>query len=240
MLNSQVRKSNAEMVMKNTLWILLLTLLLTPAYSQKIPFSNFTVQNGLPQNMVNAIVQDTIGYIWFATEVGVARYDGYEYEYFNIADGLSHNLVHCMLVDQNGKVWFGTEGGVSVYDGNRFKSYTVAEGLIDNRIDRIIEDKEGNIWAASIYGLSVITADSIITYSKGDALTDNSIMEMFVDSKGRVHVATYPFPGLTIFENPYSFQKFEKDEIKKEIIWDIVEDFNGDIWYATQGKWNQD
>jgi ligand-binding sensor domain-containing protein/serine phosphatase RsbU (regulator of sigma subunit) len=231
MLISQVIKSSVEKVMKNLLWILLLTLLFTPVHSQKIPFSNFTVQNGLPQNKVNDIVQDTTGYIWFATEVGVARYDGYEFEFFNNTDGLLHNLVHCMLVDRHGKVWFGTEGGVNVFDGNIFKSYTVTDGLEDNRIDRIIEDPEGNIWAASIYGLSIITADSIITYAKGDALTDNSIMEMFVDSRGRVHVATYPNPGLTIFENPYSFRKFKEDEI----IWDIVEDLNGDIWYATQG-----
>ena len=81
----QYRKSKAELLMKYTLWILLLALVFTPANSQKIPFSNFTVQNGLPQNAVNTIVQDSEGYIWFATQVGAARYDGYEFEFFNIS-----------------------------------------------------------------------------------------------------------------------------------------------------------
>ncbi len=81
------------MVMKNTLWILLLTLLLTPAYSQKIPFSNFTVQNGLPQNMVNAIVQDTIGYLWFATEVGVADTTA-----MNLSISISLMVFHIILL----------------------------------------------------------------------------------------------------------------------------------------------
>lgn len=227
----QDKKSNAYKLMKKSVGFCLLILLFTPVNSQKLSFSNFTVQNGLPQNMVYTIVQDHDGYIWFATQVGVTRWDGYEFEYFNASNGLADVYVNCMMVDIDGRVWFGTEGGISVFDGKGFVSYTEDDGLVSNRIDRLLGDRKGNVWAASAYGLSVITADTLLSYSKGDVLTDNVIYDMFVDSKDRVHVSTVPFPGLTIFQDPFTYEKYEEEEV----IWNIVEDFNGDIWYATQG-----
>ncbi|MDX2430432.1 MAG: two-component regulator propeller domain-containing protein, partial [Bacteroides sp.] len=78
----------------------------------EIPFANITIQNGLPQSTVIDIVRDQDGYIWFATQVGAARYDGYEFAYFNASNGLVNNFVNCMMVSRGGQVWFGTEGGI--------------------------------------------------------------------------------------------------------------------------------
>jgi ligand-binding sensor domain-containing protein/serine phosphatase RsbU (regulator of sigma subunit) len=228
----QDRKSIIEIFSMKIIWILICFFPILTTHAQKIPFSNFTIQNGLPQNTVNAICQDSQGYIWFATQVGAARYDGYEFEYFNTSTGLPDNFVNCMLASSDGHVWFGTEGGISDYNGSDFTNYTAEEGLVSNRIDNLIEDKQGNIWVASVYGLSVITPDTIVSYSKGEALTDNSIKDILVDSKGRVLVATYPFPGLTVFEDPFTYHKSEE----KEVIWDMIEDQCGAIWYATQGN----
>ncbi|MFO7671656.1 MAG: two-component regulator propeller domain-containing protein [Bacteroidales bacterium] len=219
------------MMMKYFIAILLLCVFPLSIQAQKLPFTNISIQNGLPQNTVNSIVQDDDGYIWFATQVGAARYDGYEFKYYNTSNGLINNFVNCMMVSRAGQVWFGTEGGISVLENGRVRSITVAEGLVNNRVDELMEDGNGNVWAGSAYGLSVITPDSIVTYSKGEALTDNSIEKLFVDSRGRVHVATGPFFGLTIFDNPFTYNKFDEDEV----IWDIAEDLNGDILYANQG-----
>ena len=60
-------------------------------------------------------------YIWFATQVGAARYDGYEFEYFNTSNGLVNNFVNCMMVSREGQIWFGTEGGISVLDNGRIR-----------------------------------------------------------------------------------------------------------------------
>jgi len=230
MLVLQVRKSIKDMVRNYFTFISLLFALLIPSHAQKIPFSNLTIQNGLPQTTVSSIVQDEDGYIWFATQMGAARYDGYEFEYFNASNGLINNYVNCMMLSSTGHLWFGTEGGISILENGRIKSLTEDDGLVNKRIDQLIEDKDGNVWAGSAYGLSVITRDTIVSYSKGEALTDNSIEKMFVDSRGWVHVATGPFPGLTIFEDPFNYRKDEE----KEIIWDIVEDLNGNILYAIQ------
>jgi ligand-binding sensor domain-containing protein/serine phosphatase RsbU (regulator of sigma subunit) len=228
----QDRKSITEIAIARYLWIILITNLLVPLNGQKIPFDNYTIQNGLPQITVNGICQDRQGYIWFATQVGAARYDGYEFDYFNTSNGLLDNFVNCLLVSSKGDIWFGTEGGISVFNGSQFTGYTTERGLVNNRVDDLFEDKQGNIWAITVYGISVITPDTILSYTKEDALTDNSIVASFVDSRGRVYLSTFPVTGLTVFDDPCTFRK----NYEKEVIWDIVEDGEGSIWYATEGN----
>ena len=198
--------------------------------AQKVAFENHSLKTGLPQNAVNDVKQDHQGYIWFATQVGAARYDGYGYEHFHISNGLPDDEVNCLFVDKEGKVWFGTQGGIGVYDGTDFDQYTVKDGLIDNRVDGMIQDLDGNMWAWTAYGISVITGDTILNYSKEDALTDNNVQDVLVDSRGRVHLATYSKPGITIFTDPYNYEKLSQDGIVR----DIIEVAPGEIWYATQ------
>lgn len=226
----QDKKRFAQIVIWNMLCLLFLCASLSLLEAQKIPFQNFTIQNGLPQNTVNDIDQDHQGYIWFATQVGAARFDGYDFEYFDSYNGLPDDYVNCLMVDKEGNIWMGTESGIAVYDGMGFSYYTQDDGLINNHIDALTEDLEGNIWVTTAYGLSVLTKDGIISYSQDSALVDNSITDLFVDSRGRVHVAT--FPGLTLFESPDSFSIHFEDQI----IRDIIETSSNEIWYATQGN----
>ena len=227
----QVRKRFAFTLYWRLSFLLLAFASITLLQAQKVPFENHTLKTGLPQNSVYDIKQDQEGYIWFATQVGAARYDGYTYEHFHISNGLPDDEVNCLLVAQDGKIWFGTQGGIGVYDGRVFDQYTVEDGLIDKRVDGMIEDLEGNIWAWTAYGISVITGDTILSYSKEDALTENNVQDVLVDSRGRVHLATYPKPGITIFSDPHSYEKLPQEEF----IRDIIEVSPGEIWYATQG-----
>lgn len=218
------------MTIKRTIWILLFSILVFPSISQKINFTNYTIQNGLPQNTVNGICQDMDGYIWFATQVGAARFDGYDFEYITMSNGLPNNFVNCLLATRNGDVWFGTEGGIARYDGSAFRIYDEKAGLVNNRVDRMEEDLEGNVWAVTAYGISVISSDTIVSYSKKNGLTDNTVIDVFVDSRGRVHVSTYPVQGLTIFEDLFHFET----ERIENIITDIVETPEGHMWYSTE------
>ena len=210
---------------------LLVAILFAPLLqAQKVAFENHTLKTGLPQNSVYDIAQDQQGYIWFATQSGAARFDGYTYKHYDISNGLPDDEVNTLLIDHEGKIWFGTQGGIGVYDGEEFDRITVEDGLIDNRVDGMIEDLDGNIWAWTAYGISVITKDTILNYNKEDALTDNNVLAALVDSKGRVHMATYSKPGITIFSNPYTYEKLPQDEIVR----DMIEVSPGEIWYATQ------
>ena len=110
------------------------SLALLSVEAQKYTLENYTAKTGLPQNSVNDIVQDSHGYLWFATQGGAARFDGYELEHFNSLNGLPDDFVNCLLADKSGGIWYGTQGGLAVYDGTEFRSYKEEDGLVDNDI----------------------------------------------------------------------------------------------------------
>ncbi|MFZ5939517.1 MAG: ligand-binding sensor domain-containing protein, partial [Bacteroidota bacterium] len=214
--------------MKKLLLLICLSLLMARLPGQKLPLDNFTVQNGLPQNSISSIIQDRQGYLWFGSQVGVARYDGYEFVSYTTADGLPDNYINCLLLGKDGRIWIGTEGGVAVYDGTSFISFTQENGLVDNRVDHLLSDLSGNIWVQTAYGISVILPDTIISYTKENALYSNEVIDMYCDRQGNVYVAT--FPGLTVFSTPRGFEK----KYGELIIRDILQTTDGTLWYATQ------
>lgn len=227
----QVRKRFAYTLYRCLSILTLALVFLCNLNAQKVALENFTLKTGLPQNTVNDIVQDQQGYIWFATQVGAARYDGYTFEHFNLSNGLPDDEVNCLHVDSEGRIWFGTQGGIGVYDGKEFKQIRADNGLIDNRIKGMLEDLDGNIWTWTPEGISVITPDTLLSYSKLNALSDSLVSVATVDSRGWVHLATYPKAGITIFKDPLHYDKLPLPEIVR----DMIEVSPGEIWYATQG-----
>ena len=89
--------------------------LLLFAQSDNIRFEHLTVDDGLSNNFVRSIVQDSMGFMWFATEDGLNKYDGYTFTVYrndpNDSTSLSENKVEVLQVDKNGIIWVGTDGG---------------------------------------------------------------------------------------------------------------------------------
>lgn len=75
------------------------------AYSQEYIYKNFGVNDGLPSSEVYKVYQDKRGYIWFATDKGLSRYNGYVFENFNTSDGLTGNAVLEFYPQKNGQIW---------------------------------------------------------------------------------------------------------------------------------------
>ncbi|NQY30857.1 MAG: hypothetical protein HRT69_15495, partial [Flavobacteriaceae bacterium] len=75
------------------------------SYAQEPIYKHFGVDEGLPSSEVYDIYQDKNGYIWFATDKGLSRYNGYEFENFDINDGLPGNVVLRFYPQVNGEVW---------------------------------------------------------------------------------------------------------------------------------------
>jgi len=114
---------------------------------------------------VYAAVQDRRGTLWFATALGITRYEDGRWKYCEHPDGLGHpnsiagpgyaneaNMftgeVWALLLDRRGHIWAGTFRGVSRFDGRRWKQYTEADGVPPGGVNRLYEDREGNIWAS--------------------------------------------------------------------------------------------
>ncbi len=87
------------------------------AFAQNIPpgFRQFTADDGLPSSEVYEVIQDSKGFLWFGTDNGISRYNGYRFENFGALQGLSNPVVFHLQEDRNGKIWMQTLGGKIFY-----------------------------------------------------------------------------------------------------------------------------
>ena len=78
---------------------------------------NYTVEDGLPSNECHRVLQDSLGYIWIATDRGLVKYDGYKFRTYGIKDGLIDLSCLNMMFDTKGRIWVLTlSGQFFIYD----------------------------------------------------------------------------------------------------------------------------
>ena len=83
-------------------------------------YVQYTVNDGLPSNNVYQALQDKKGYMWFATEGGVAKFDGREFKKFTVKDGLPTNDIFQMVEDEVGRIWLqGFSNSVSYIQNDK-------------------------------------------------------------------------------------------------------------------------
>src|SRR3954468_18094605 len=105
-----------------SLYFILLFIVVFPATGQlhDIKFHHITVDQGLPSNTVNAVITDSRGFIWIASENGVGRYDGYSFTNFRAKEKdtltISSNITYVVLEDRQERLWVGSERGVDLYN----------------------------------------------------------------------------------------------------------------------------
>jgi ligand-binding sensor domain-containing protein len=89
--------------------ILFLLLCYNVLYAQPHPaWRHYTLNDGLPHNTVYGMCEDSIGRLYFATEIGICRFDGYRFERFPGPDEINAVSVFCPQADSLGRVWFRT------------------------------------------------------------------------------------------------------------------------------------
>src|SRR5258707_4627239 len=99
-------------------------------------------ENGLPQNTIHSITQGKDGYIWIATEEGLARFDGIKFTVFDKQNTpqLPSNNIRVVLEDRRGDLWIGTADGLVQMRDGKFTTFTTEQGLPGNVIDTLYED----------------------------------------------------------------------------------------------------
>lgn len=113
----------------------------------------WSVESGLPQISVTALVQDEQGFLWVGTQNGLARFDGLNFQVFNTANtaDFSSNLITALHIDKQQRLWVGTVNGLMLYHHNKF---TVIEpSSIQGGVTSIAETVDGRIFigAAHLY-----------------------------------------------------------------------------------------
>lgn len=99
-------------------------------YSQQYIFTNYSINNGLSQSVVNCIFQDSQDYIWIGTQNGLCRFNGETFDVFsyNPSDScsISNNWIYAITEDRDRNLWIGTKGGLNRYLVTRNKFERIA------------------------------------------------------------------------------------------------------------------
>ncbi|WP_338758376.1 two-component regulator propeller domain-containing protein [Massilia sp. METH4] len=188
------------------LCLLLLCGLAAAAPSRTLRFEQLSVQDGLPQESVLAIAQDRQGFIWFGTQGGLARYDGYRTVIYQHAlsdpHSLSQNWVRVLHVDPSGRLWVGTDNGLDLFDplAQRFAHYLPLEpeerGNGNRHVRAIVDDGAGGLWIGTADGLQrfdpATGGFTIYHRAVGDpgSLAHDQVNALARDAAGRLWIGT--------------------------------------------------
>ena len=194
-------------------------------------WTTYTTEDGLAENWVNTISEDSQGNLWFGTENGgVSRYDEDRWTTFTTTDGLASNYVNAISEDREGNLWFGTPGGVSRYD-ERWKTFTTTDGLASNSVWAMLEDSESNLWFGTFKGVSRYDGEMWTTFTTADGLADNYVIAILEDREGnswfgtRRGVSRYDGEGWTTYDMG--------DGLVNDWVHAILEDREGNLWFGT-------
>lgn len=127
--------------------------------ADKLHFKRLSIENGLSGNIINAIIEDTYGYIWIATPIGLNRFDGLKVTVFsyNPADTASipSNEVAALAVDLSGNLWVGTKKGLCRfnYETEKFESHLQYGPGERNVISTLYVDKKDQLWVGTEHGI---------------------------------------------------------------------------------------
>lgn len=139
------------------LFISLLFQTLPSPQSEEYLVKNFTVEDGLPVNSVNRILQDDDGYLWFSTLDGLVRYDGYDFRVFNSGntEGMISNRIAGMIKTESNEIWLILSDGMIMRKaGSTFTTFAESYGDFEGSAIRIIRAKNGEIWISTSRGVA--------------------------------------------------------------------------------------
>lgn len=137
-------------------------------YGQDFVTINFSVPEGMPSAEVYSVYQDQHDFLWFATDNGVAVYDGEVIQTFNVKDGLSDPVVFGFFDDEKERLWFRTfTGKLSYYQNGKFAHYKYNKQLVDvcknEIINTIYVNEDDDLYFSTARIIGKIDRNGIVT-----------------------------------------------------------------------------
>ena len=200
---------------------------------------SWTVENGLPVNSINGLIQSRSGYIWAATFDGLVRFDGVRFTTFNSANsaGLPSNRIVWVREARDGSLWLFTEQHHLVHFRNGSFIYIGRDrGLADEEIETVLEDSTGAVWAATTKGVGVIRDDKFTPVARA---TIAGYARSLVERKdGTIWVGTERRGIFRVTRDGKAARVAASSEIDADIVGRMDEDSEGTLWIsANHGLW---
>ncbi len=205
-MRSSTRHLHTRLLLLLLLLCCLPRALAAPAPARPLRFEHLSVEQGLAQESVLAIVQDADGFMWFGSQGGLSRFDGYRVvNYRNLPTdprSLVNNWVRVLHLDRKGRMWIGTDGGLDRYDPatQTFTHYLPGAarrgGNGNRRIRTIIDDGKDGLWLGTGDGLQHFDPASgafrMWNHVAGDpaSLVDGQVGALALDARGTLWVGT--------------------------------------------------
>ncbi len=223
-------------------------------------FGHLSVEDGLSQNTITALLQDEQGYIWVGTQDGLNRYDGYTFTQFrnfpSDPKSISANSISALLEDDGGTMWIGTSGGgLDRYDPS---DETFTRFLPDPKdpislgsasVTTLLQGTNGRIWVGTLGGLDLLDpATGRFTHfqsRENDPLTlsSDSISALAQAGGGKIWVGTSAFgtSGSGLNRLDLSTGKVERIPpdglcLNSPNISSLLVDQSGSLWVGNGGS----
>ncbi len=227
-------------------------------------FERYTLEQGLSESAVPCILQDSKGFMWFCTQDGLNRYDGYEFEVYEHdpqdPNTLGGSFIQSLYEDPSGALWIGTNGGgLSRLDRTsapgpgpgRFTHYQHDPedpySLSSNVVLSIYEDQEGILWIGTDGGgLNKFDRDigQFVRFQHDPedphSLSHNAVQTIYEDREGALWIGTDGGGLNRLDRDTGRFVRFQHDpkdplSLADNAVQAILEDREGTLWIATNG-----
>ncbi|GAA4433204.1 two-component regulator propeller domain-containing protein [Ravibacter arvi] len=162
-----------------------------PCTSQEFIFRHLRSGDGLSNNIVYAIAQDTTGYMWFGTTQGLNQFDSKQFRVFlydeSDTTSVSSSYINSILSDTKGTIWVATPSGLNIYNPKtdkfrRILKNSSPESICDDAVIRLYEDRKGRVWAGTKKGISMLLSKekgTFRSYLNSDAAGTPGIREVW-------------------------------------------------------------
>ena len=227
------------------------------AQTDELIFEHLTVADGLPNNHIKCIIQDHLGFLWFTTQNGLVKYDGYNFKTYLPEPGDTNSINTrdpiWVIEDHLGDLWISSwQEGLIKFDRKTesFKHYIHDDNdpnsIVSNGTYHLYEDKSGTLWLGIIgEGMEKFDRESeTFTHYGNDpddiySLSSNAVNIIYEDSEGNLWVGTSN--GLNRFDREtgksvrYFNEPGNPNSLIYNVIQEIIEDHSGNLWIATTG-----
>ncbi|MDR2039659.1 MAG: SpoIIE family protein phosphatase [Bacteroidales bacterium] len=213
--------------------VLLITFFVSFCYvsdAQVYKFRHYGINQGLCHYTINSIVQDKYGFIWFASGLGLCRYDGIEFT--TPEQELPTLNVTASFKDKSGNLWFGYDDGLILkYDGLNFSLEDTSK---NSEITQIIQSPKGDILATTLNGSIVRISEKKVTYLTLDTTNKIIYSICFID-ENRLFIGC--LDGLFIYrydDEKDNLSLIKRVDVPNSLIRSVIPGSQDNFWVATE------